>query len=226
MFYPKKINPSGAITGQYGWPTSKIICVGRNYAAHAKELNNPIPETPLLFIKSTNTLVDCCDQISIPKDQGECQHELEIAILIGKQLTKANRSDSLAAIEGVGIALDLTLRDLQSQLKSKGQPWEKAKSFDGACPVSGFIPFDESINLSDIQFGLLKNAEYAQQGNSKEMLFDTVALIQEISNHFSLYPGDIILTGTPQGVASLNSGDKISLEFQQSQIAHATVKHD
>jgi 2-keto-4-pentenoate hydratase/2-oxohepta-3-ene-1,7-dioic acid hydratase in catechol pathway len=226
VFYPKKINQSGAIIGQYDWPTSKIICVGRNYAAHAKELNNPIPETPLLFIKSTNTLIDCSDQIGIPKGQGECQHELEIAILIGKQLTKANRSDSLAAIEGVGLALDLTLRELQSELKSKGQPWEKAKSFDGACPVTGFIPFDQSINLSDIQFGLLKNGDYAQQGNSKEMLFDIIGLIQQISKHFSLYPGDIILTGTPQGVASLNSGDKISLELQQSQITQATITHD
>lgn len=212
--------------GQYQWPTSKIVCVGRNYAAHAKELNNPIPKEPLLFIKSTNTLVDLDGQISIPNNQGECQHELEIAILIGQPLKNSDYSESLVAIEGVGLALDLTLRELQSDLKSKGQPWEKAKSFDGACPVSGFISFDESINLSGIQFGLLKNGDYAQQGNSKEMLFDILGLIQQISTHFSLYPGDIILTGTPKGVASLNSGDKICLEFQQQPIARATIQYD
>ena len=226
MFYAKKINQSGELIGQYQWPTSKIVCVGRNYAAHAKELNNPIPKEPLLFIKSTNTLVDLVAQISIPNNQGECHHELEIAILIGQQLKNSSHSDSLAAIEGVGLALDLTLRELQSALKSKGQPWEKAKSFDGACPVSGFIPFDQSINLSDLEFSLIKNDEYAQQGNCKDMLFDIVGLIQQISTHFSLYPGDIILTGTPEGVASLKSGDKINLEFQQQQIANATVRYD
>ncbi len=226
MFYPKKINQSGKTIGQYDWPTTKIVCVGRNYVAHAKELNNPIPDTPLLFIKSTNTLVDLCDQIRIPKNQGECHHELEIAILIGQSLCRANQSDSFSAIRGIGLALDLTLRDLQSELKSKGQPWEKAKSFDGACPVSGFIPFDQAITLSDIDFAMLKNENYVQQGNSKDMLFDIIGLIQHISIHFSLYPGDIILTGTPKGVASLNSGDKISLEFQQIPIAQATVKYD
>ena len=226
MFYPKMINRSGEVIGQYEWPTSKIVCVGRNYVAHAKELNNPIPKQPLLFIKSTNTLVELDGQISIPNNRGECQHELEVTILIGRQLSDASHSESLSAIQGVGLGLDLTLRELQSALKAKGHPWEKAKSFDGACPVTGFMSFDESINLSNIPFGLIKNGDYAQQGNSKDMVFDIVGLIQQISAHFSLYPGDIILTGTPEGVASLNSGDKISLEFQHQQIAHAAVKYE
>jgi len=226
MFYPKLINPTGELIAQYQWPTSKVVCVGRNYAAHAKELDNPIPKEPLLFIKSTNTLVDLDGQISIPSNLGECHHELEVAILIGQPLTGASHLESLSAIQGVGLAIDLTLRELQSVLKAKGQPWEKAKSFDGACPATGFISFDKSIDLSDMNFALIKNGKYAQRGNSKDMLFDIVSLIQQISTHFSLYPGDIILTGTPEGVASLNSGDRICLEFQQQQIAHATVKYD
>lgn len=226
MFYAKKINRSGERIGQYEWPTSKVVCVGRNYAAHAKELNNPIPKEPLLFIKSTNSLVDLDGQISIPNNLGECQHELEVTILIGQKLTRASHLESLSAVQGVGLGIDLTLRELQSSLKAKGQPWEKAKSFDGACPVSGFIWFDKSIDLTDLDFALIKNDKYAQRGNCKDMLFDIVGLIKEVSTHFSLYPGDIILTGTPEGVASLNSGDKISLEFQQQQIAHATVNYD
>ena len=139
LFYPKLIEPNGQFINEYTHSTSKIVCVGRNYSAHAKELNNPIPKEPLLFIKSTNCLVDLDKPIQIPKEQGECHHELEISVLIGKKLTKASREEAIDAIDGIGLALDLTLRDLQSKLKSKGQPWERAKSFDGACPVSGFV---------------------------------------------------------------------------------------
>jgi len=223
MFYPKKLDQSGKIISEYDSSTSKVICVGRNYAAHAKELNNAIPKTPLLFIKSTNTLVDLDEQIIIPENQGECHHELEIAILIGEQLTNATEQECLSAIKGIGLALDLTLRELQSKLKSKGQPWEKAKSFDGACPVTGFMSIENFPNLSNISFDLNKNGHCAQKGNSKDMLFDIPSLIQQISKCFTLYPGDIILTGTPQGVASLNSGDRISLELNDLAIAEAII---
>ena len=223
MYHPKKSNQFGKIIGEYDFCTSKVVCVGRNYAAHAKELNNAIPETPLLFIKSSNTLVDLDNQIFIPKNTGECHHELEIAILIGRQLTKANIQQSKSGIEAVGLALDLTLRELQSELKSKGQPWEKAKSFDGACPMTGFMPIDNFPSLSDISFSLQKNKILAQKGNSKNMLFDIVSLISQISDSFTLYRGDIILTGTPEGVASLNPGDRITLELEQQQIATAVI---
>jgi len=224
MFHPKKLNQNGESIGEYDFSTSKVVCVGRNYAAHAKELNNPIPKTPLLFIKSSNTLVDLEDQISIPKDHGDCHHELEIAILIARRLTNVSAQECLAAIEGVGLGLDLTLRELQNELKSKGQPWEKAKSFDGACPVTGFIALKEFTNLQNIDFRLNKNEHCAQMGNSKDMLFDIPNLITQISACFTLYPGDIILTGTPEGVASLNSGDRIELELQHQKIAQATVR--
>jgi len=223
MYQPKILNQSGEVVGQYDYSTSKVVCVGRNYAAHAKELNNSIPKTPLLFIKSSNTLVDLADQITIPKNQGECHHELEIAILIGKQLTDANEQECVSAIIGVGLALDLTLRELQSQLKSKGQPWEKAKSFDCACPVSGFVSVDNFTELSNIDFKLTKNHHCAQIGHSRDMLFDIPNLIAYITTNFTLYPGDIILTGTPEGVASLNSGDKITLELNGLLIAEATI---
>ncbi len=223
MFYTKIINLLGEVQGQSKWPVSKVVCVGRNYAAHAKELNNPIPKTPLLFIKSTNCLADLDDEICIPKNLGECQHELEIAVLIGNKLTHSGIQESIQAIKGIGLGLDLTLRELQLELKSKGQPWEKAKSFDGACPVTGFIPIDCFSNLSSIEFSLINNGRIVQHGNSEQMLFDIPRLIQTISENFTLYPGDIILTGTPEGVASLNTGDKISLKIAQQQVAQACI---
>jgi 2-keto-4-pentenoate hydratase/2-oxohepta-3-ene-1,7-dioic acid hydratase in catechol pathway len=222
MFYPKIIDLTSGKSNRFKSVTTKIICVGRNYAAHAEELKNLIPKEPLLFIKSTNTLVDLADPIEIPTDQGECHHELELAILIGDTLSKAKEQQISEGIAGIGLALDLTLRDLQQQLKDNKHPWEKAKSFDGACPVSDFVQtkhFAELPNelpgkLGQLHFLMKKNGHIVQQGNSKNMLFNIVMLIQEISRHFTLYPGDIILTGTPAGVASLNSGDQLQFELQ------------
>jgi len=222
MFYPKVIDAQSGESKLFKSATTKIVCVGRNYAAHAAELNNPIPNEPLLFIKSTNTLVDLSEPIEIPRGQGECHHELEIAILIGDVISNAKQCEILGSVVGVGLGLDLTLRDLQQQLKDNKQPWEKAKSFDGACPVSSFVevthfvePSSElSHDLSKLDFMMKKNGQVAQQGNSINMLFDIVTLIQEISHHFTLYPGDIILTGTPEGVASFNSGDQLEFELR------------
>jgi len=224
LFYPKLIESNGQYLGKYSHPTSKIVCVGRNYSAHAKELNNPIPKEPLLFIKSTNCLVDLDASILIPKERGDCQHELEISILIGKPLTKATKSEAIDAIDGIGLALDLTLREIQSKLKSKGQPWEKAKSFDGACPVSGFIDVSCFAELSNIVFSMEKNNQIVQNGNSKDMLFDIPQLLQEISNQFTLYPGDIVLTGTPEGVAELNAKDELRFILGTTKIAQTVVK--
>jgi len=227
MFYPKIFCAKNGGSTIFKSATSKVVCVGRNYAAHAAELNNPIPEEPLLFIKSTNTLVDLEGVIAIPTNQGECHHELEIAILIGNSLASATESEILVAIVGIGLALDLTLRDLQKQLKENRQPWEKAKSFDGACPVSRFIDAehfgDLSSELTELDFLMKKNGQTAQQGNSGNMLFNIVMLIQEISRHFTLYPGDIVLTGTPEGVASLKSGDQLQFRLQDRHLASTNI---
>ncbi|PCI71302.1 MAG: isomerase/hydrolase [Gammaproteobacteria bacterium] len=223
-------------------PTTKVVCVGRNYIAHAKELNNPVPRSPLLFIKSTNCLVDLKNEIAIPSDFGECHHELEVAILIGKKLTDVDEIQSISAISAIGIGLDLTLRDLQTKLKSKGQPWEKAKSFDGACPLSEFIDFelfsskglnsyateasDTNDALKNIDFKLLINDSVRQKGNTKDVIFDIPFLISHISKHFTLYPGDVVLTGTPEGVGELKLGDKIEVFLNDSELASAKIVND
>ena len=184
----------------------KIVCVGRNYADHAKELNNPIPKQPLLFIKPATAAVSMHESIGIPQNLGACHHELEMAILINKPLTKASAEQVEKAIAGIALGLDLTLRDVQNTLKEKSQPWERAKAFDGSCPLSAFVK-TEGVDLQGLDIHLAINGELRQSGNTRDMLFSVLVLLQEISHSFTLLPGDVVLTGTPAGVGPLEVGD-------------------
>ncbi len=197
------------------FPMGKVVCVGRNYAEHAKELNNPVPTEPLLFIKPGSCVVALDNSFSIPNDErGAVHYEAEIAVLIGKPLSrKPNAEEVLDAISGFAPALDLTLRELQDKLKAKAYPWEVAKSFDGACVLAPFVPGDAVEDLSDIGIRLSLNGELRQDGNSRDMLNPILPLIQHICGHFSLQAGDVILTGTPVGVGPLTAGDTLELEL-------------
>lgn len=190
-------------------PPGKVVCVGRNYMAHIRELNNALPDEALLFIKPSSALCSLANPLVIPKDKGSCHNEIELAVLIKAPLSNASPSQVNAAIYGIGVGLDLTLRDVQDKLKSKGHPWERAKAFDYSCPVSGFVS-SGNINIEqDIEFTLQVNGEVRQQGNSKDMLRTITALLVEISQSFTLLPGDIVLTGTPEGVGPLQTGDQL-----------------
>ncbi|CAE6884380.1 Fumarylacetoacetate hydrolase family protein [Pseudomonas marincola] len=192
----------------------KVVCIGRNYAEHAKELNNPVPTEPILFIKPGSCVVAVDDGFSIPEDRGSVHYEAEIAVLIGKPLSRTpNEEEVLDAISGFAPALDLTLRDVQAKLKEKGYPWEIAKSFDGACVLAPFVQGDAIADLTDIGIRLTINGAVRQDGNSSDMLNPIVPMIQHICGHFSLQPGDVILTGTPVGVGPLNKGDEVELEL-------------
>ena len=197
------------------FPMGKVVCVGRNYAEHAKELNNPVPTEPLLFIKPGSCVVALDDSFSIPNDErGAVHYEAEIAVLIGKPLSrKPNAEEVLDAISGFSPALDLTLRELQDKLKAKAYPWEVAKSFDGACVLAPFVPGDAVEDLADLGIRLSLNGELRQDGNSRDMLNPILPLIQHICGHFSLQAGDVILTGTPVGVGPLSAGDTLELEL-------------
>lgn len=199
----------------YAHELGKIVCVGRNYAAHAKELNNPIPKEPILFIKPASSAVKVAPEFSIPQDRGSVHHELEIAILIGASLTNASEDQVADAIAGIGLGLDLTLRDVQAQLKEKGHPWERAKSFDGACPLTNFVSVNlpENSDWQALGLTLTRNGQLQQQGSSADMLFSILPLIAHMSQHFSLQPGDVILTGTPAGVGPLEIGDSLVSEL-------------
>jgi 2-keto-4-pentenoate hydratase/2-oxohepta-3-ene-1,7-dioic acid hydratase in catechol pathway len=192
-------------------PISKVVCVGRNYAEHAKELNNPVPDEPILFIKPESSVVDLHKVLEIP--QTDCHYETELAILIGAEIKNASSEYVSKSIVGVGLALDLTRRALQSKLKDKSHPWEVAKSFDGACPLSQFIPLDTFRGVEYVKFSLSINNELKQEGDSRDMLNSVVPLIAYMSRFFTLRAGDVILTGTPKGVGVLNSGDQLSFNL-------------
>lgn len=200
---------------QLGLPQpSKIVCVGRNYAEHARELGNDVPESPVLFIKPPSSLISLEQGISWNTALGECHFECELSILIGQPLKNANKEQARAAIAGVTLGLDLTLRELQNQLKNKGQPWERAKAFDGACVLGQWLAPDMLDDLSNTTFNLSVNDVVCQQGNTADMLFGIVDVMVDISQVFSLQPGDVIMTGTPAGVAALASGDQLNMTLE------------
>src|SRR5690606_640824 len=182
-------------------PVGKVVCVGRNYAEHARELNNPVPTSPILFIKPSTAVVRLEGGFEIPKNQGECHHELEMSVLIGKPLKNASIDDVKGAILGFGIGLDLTLRDLQNKLKEKSHPWEVAKAFDGANPLSTFIAAEKIANPQNGEIELSVNDVTRQKGNTADMITPLYKLLAYMSQHFTLLPGDVIMTGTPAGVA-------------------------
>lgn len=193
-------------------PVGKVVCVGRNYAAHAKELGNAVPEAPILFLKPATALVPLEPAFTIPSGRGSCHHETEISLLIGSTLTgQVSEAEARAAIAGMTLGLDLTLRDVQNQLKQQGHPWEVAKAFDGAAPMGSFAPLPATTDLSDLSFTLTVNGALRQQGHSADMITGALALLQFIATIFTLQPGDVVMTGTPEGVAALNAGDELVL---------------
>lgn len=200
-------------TGQSLGLPSKIVCVGRNYVAHAKELNNPVPANPLLFLKPNTTLIDFHQPFTIPMNRGAVHYELEAAVYISNLLKNADDTTALNSISHVGLAFDLTLRTLQEELKKSGHPWEKSKSFDGACPISTFYLVKIDDDLDELSFNLKINGERRQYGQVKQMITPIVQLVSYASSFFTLLPGDIILTGTPAGVGELQRGDNIEAEL-------------
>lgn len=196
-------------------PAGKVVCVGRNYHEHIKELNNPVPSSPLLFIKPQTAL--CCLQnpILIPKNHGRVEHELEIAVLIGKELRQASKEEAQSAVCAFAVALDLTLRDVQARCKANAHPWEIAKGFDNACPISPFVPAAQFPDWSAIEFSLSVNGTLRQRGVSSQMMTDIAQLVSYASQFFTLQKGDVVLTGTPKGVGELHFGDKLELHLGQ-----------
>ncbi|MEG3136119.1 fumarylacetoacetate hydrolase family protein [Rouxiella sp. T17] len=193
------------------FPVSKVVCVGNNYSEHIKEMGGEPSVEPLVFLKPETALCDILQPIAIPKDFGAVHYELELAVLIGSPLKQATEERVKEAIAGYGVALDLTLRDLQTNFIKQGQPWDKAKGFDGSCPLSGFIPAAEFGDAQQADIQLAINGEIRQQGNTRDMITPIVPLIAYMSRFFTLRAGDIIITGTPKGVGPIAVGDRLEI---------------
>ena len=201
----------------------KIICIGRNYADHAKELNNQIPSEPVVFMKPDSAILPKGNAFFIPDFSENVQHELEIVIRINRLGKHIEERFAHRYYEEFTLGLDFTARDLQSKLKEKGLPWEKAKAFDGSAFLGPWQKTSD-YNLNNLNFNLLRNDELVQKGQSQDMLFSIDRLIAEVSKYFTLKIGDLIFTGTPAGVGVVQTNDLLDLQLEGRSLATLRVK--
>ncbi|MBU5614337.1 fumarylacetoacetate hydrolase family protein [Geomonas azotofigens] len=191
----------------------KILCIGRNYADHIKELGNETPERPVIFTKPATSVIGAGEEIVIPAYSSDCHHEAELALLIGRKGRDIPAADALSYLAGYAVAIDLTLRDVQAELKKKGLPWDIAKGFDTACPLSPFVPAAQVADPHQLRITLTVNGEKRQDGGTDLMIHRIPELLSYLSSIFTLEPGDLVLTGTPAGVGPIKSGDRVVAEI-------------
>ena len=185
----------------------KIICIGRNYIDHINELSNQKPMNPVVFLKPDSSVIAKNQNFIIPSFSNEIHHEVELVIKINKVGKHIDKSFSHKYYDEIGLGIDFTARDIQSNLKEKGHPWEKSKAFDYSCMVGNFLKKEKLEDISKIEFSLKKNNEIVQSGCSNDMLWKIDELISYVSQYFTLKIGDLIFTGTPSGVSKVESGD-------------------
>jgi 2-keto-4-pentenoate hydratase/2-oxohepta-3-ene-1,7-dioic acid hydratase in catechol pathway len=194
----------------------KIICIGRNYAAHAQELGNEIPESPVIFMKPDTAVLKGND-FYIPEFSSDVHYELEVVLKISKGGKYIQQENAAKHYDEIGLGIDFTARDLQSQLKSKGLPWELAKGFDGSAVLSEFFP-KSNFDMKNLNFSLLKNKEEVQNGNTSLMIFTPEQIIAYVSQYFTLRVGDLIFTGTPQGVGKVSENDELQAFLEDQKV--------
>lgn len=191
-----------------------IYCIGRNYAEHAKELNHPIPKSPIIFMKPACSLLEDGGSVIIPKGTHNVHHEAELVVAIGKGGKNIPKSSAFDHVAGYAIGIDITARDIQNQLKDTGKPWLLSKGLDTFAPLGTFVLPESIDNPHNIQITLSVNGEIKQNGNTSDMLFPIDELISKLSEYFTLRPGDLIYTGTPEGVGPLAHGDVVYASIQ------------
>lgn len=202
----------------------KIICVGRNYADHAKELGNDIPDEPVIFMKPKSALLQSHTPFYYPEFSNELNYECELVLRVCKNGKYIQERHAANYYNGITVGIDFTARDIQDELKKKGLPWEKAKAFDNSAAVGKFIDVTPALNKKNINFSLYKNKELVQSGNSGKMIFSIDSLISHISNYFSLNIGDLIFTGTPAGVGECVVGDILEAYLEKEMLLTVEVK--
>lgn len=186
-----------------------LYCIGRNYAKHAAEMDSDLPETPVVFLKPRSSIIRQGEKIHLPSDSDNVHHEVELVALIGSTAKSVVPSDALKYIKAVAVGIDLTARDLQSEAKKGGLPWSLSKGFDTFAPVGNFVDLDHNIDPQNVTIKLIVNGEIRQVGHTKDMIFSLNRIIAYLSERFTLYPGDLIFTGTPEGVSRILPGDHI-----------------
>jgi acylpyruvate hydrolase len=202
----------------------KIIAIGRNYAEHAKELNNPIPDKPVIFLKPDTALLKDNKPFYIPDFSSDIHYELEVVLKICKEGKHISEKFAHKYYEELGLGIDFTARDIQTAHKAKGLPWELAKAFDHSAVISNFIPKTDIENLYDLSFELKINNETRQNGNTRNILFSFEKIISFVSQYITLKKGDLIYTGTPEGVGQVKQGDKLEAWLQGQQLLNFDIK--
>jgi len=202
----------------------KLICIGRNYTEHIKELENEKPTDPVVFLKPDTSILPENQPFFIPDFSNNVHHEVEILVKINKVGKHIDKKFAAKYYNEIGLGIDFTARDLQSELKTKGLPWEKAKAFDGAAVIGKWLSKNNFKNIDDINFSLHKNEAIVQQGNTNLMLWKIDELIEYISKYFTLKIGDIIFTGTPAGVGKVVANDKLIGYIENQELFSITIK--
>ncbi|MHC1707757.1 MAG: fumarylacetoacetate hydrolase family protein [Bacteroidales bacterium] len=202
----------------------KIICIGRNYIDHAKELNNPVPKEPVFFLKPDSALLRNNFPFFIPDFSEEVHYECELVFRVGKLGKTIAEKFAPGYIDAVGLGIDFTARDLQNKCKEKGLPWEVAKAFDGSAPVSEFIPLVELPAVTELTFHLDLNGITVQEGKASDMIFPIEKLISHVSRFMTLKTGDLIFTGTPAGVGPVKINDHLEAYLEGRKMLDFWVK--
>ena len=192
----------------------KIFCLGRNYIEHAKEMKSEVPTQPIIFLKPQSAIIHDGETIIKPKISNELHHEVELVVVISKKGKHIQKNDAFNYILGYAIGLDMTLRDVQSEAKEKGLPWTLAKGFDTSAPVSDIIPADKIPNPHNLTISCSVNGVIRQKSSTSKMIFTIDNIIEYVSSIFTLERGDLIFTGTPEGVGEVKPGDRITAEIE------------
>jgi 2-keto-4-pentenoate hydratase/2-oxohepta-3-ene-1,7-dioic acid hydratase in catechol pathway len=202
----------------------KIFCVGRNYADHAKELGNDVPEEPVIFMKPKTALMQSNAPFYYPEFSNELHYEAEVVLRICKNGKYVEEENAEKYYDAFTIGIDFTARDIQNELKKKGLPWEKAKAWDNSAVIGKWVSFTPELRKQSIQFSLQKNKETVQQGNTEDMTFSFNEIISHISSYFSLNIGDLIYTGTPAGVGECVTDDLLEGYYQKEKMFALEIK--
>lgn len=202
----------------------KIIAIGRNYAAHAKELNNPVPTSPVIFMKPDTAILKDNKPFYLPDFSSDIHHEIEVVLKVCKEGKHIAEKFASNYFDEIGLGIDFTARDIQSKHKEKGLPWELAKAFDGSAPISKFLPKNEFADLYNLQFELKINGETKQKGSTKDLIFSFEKIISFVSQYITLKKGDLIFTGTPEGVGKITLGDKLEAWLEDKQLLNFEIK--